>query len=409
LAIGPPGSRKPSAHRDLVYYLLVRFSSLSGAHMLTVALGWQIYELTDSPMMLGIAGLIRFFPAVVLFPIVGYVADRFPRLVVFRAACALQIATVSAFFLNSLPEAPSVALILAMLVPFGVSRAFLNTALRSVLPSITTREFLSNAIAYNSTVSRLAAMTGPIIGGFAIGLWGGGVYLVTGACYGIALVAVAGIGSIVAANGRTDSIGKSLFAGLTFLLHRRMLLSTIMLDFTTVVIGTVIALLPVFAKDILEVGPEGLGLLRAMPAIGSVAIAAVFSQVPVQRSVGAVMFACLFVNGGAIVVFGLSTSLWLSLAALAVYGGADMVGIILRQSLLQHSTPNDMRGRVAAIDSAGSNGSEELGNFRAGMMAAAMGPQAAVIVGGCMAILITVAWVFSSPGLRRLDRPTDLS
>lgn len=393
----------------LICFLALRACSQSGAHMFNVVLGWQVYALTGSALMLGLAGLVRFAPILFLFPVAGYAADRFPRRTVLQIAILVHVIALIAMAVNALKDQPSVAVVLMLLLPIGAARTFMNTAARSVLPALCSRAFLPRAVAMHSTVAKTTAVAGPVLAGIILTVSTAAAYATIAVLYVMAIVMLALLPVVLVAKNRPETLGQALREGLGFLWQKRVLSSSLALDFTTVIAGTLLGLLPVFASDVLEVGPEGLGLLRAMPSVGSVLAAFVISHTGLPFRAGAAIFLCLFLHAATILVFALSGSLALSLVALLIYGGSDMIGVILRQSLFQLSTPNEMLGRVSSIDSAIANGSEELGSFRSGLVAEALGPKLAVLIGGVMVAGLAAVWIWRSPGLRRLGRLSEIS
>ncbi len=404
-------TRRPIYHgRDLPVYLSTRVTARIATLVQSVAVGWQVYDLTRSPLALGIVGLVEFAPMFLLTLPAGEITDRFdPRRIL--ALSLLLEATSSGLLLAFAALHPrEIWPLYAVLVLFGCARGFSGPAGRSLLPFLVPPERLAKAIAWSSSISQVAVIAGPAIGGFAYAL---GPSVAYGGSLAGFLVAAAGTTLL---GGRRPAPDTAVLAsriervkeGIDFVRSRPVVLGAISLDLFAVLLGGATALLPIYARDILHIGPTGLGLLRSAPAFGAAVVALYLVGRPVQRNVGPILFATVAVFGVATIVFGLSTSLALSLAALAVLGGSDQVSVYIRSALVQFATPDPMRGRVSAVSTLFISSSNELGEFESGVTAALFGTVPAVILGGIGTLVVVAAWMRIFPPLRRVDRMTDV-
>ena len=399
--------RLPSAlrHADFRRFLAARLLANVGAQMVTVAVGYQVYQLTHQPLDLGLIGLSQFLPFVVLILPAGEAADRLDRRRIVAACYAILALCDVALTWFSLSGVSSPAPIFAVMALFGTARAFNMPTGQALLPNLVPRADFGSAVAINSSALQVATIAGPAIGGVVF-LAGPGVVYGSVAI----LMALASLLTLsLAAGGRREGArepvtARELFSGISFVRRRPVVLGSISLDLFAVLFGGATALLPVYASDILRVGPTGLGILRAAPAIGGAVCAAVLSARPLTRQVGRAMFGGVAVFGVATLVFGLSTSFLLSLVALAVMGSADMVSVYVRHLLVQLETPDAIRGRVSAVNAVFIGASNELGEFESGVTAAWFGTIPAVLVGGAATIVVAGLWTLLFPSLRRLDR-----
>ncbi|MEQ8397011.1 MFS transporter [Thalassobaculum sp.] len=395
-------------NRDFLLFVAGRSSNTIAVQALTVAVGWHVYQISHDPVDLGLVGLAQFAPALALFLVAGLASDRFDRRSILMA-CNLVHAIVVGLLLAILwTDAAAVAPILAVLVLHGAARSFYHTASQAILPNLVPRTLFPSAIAYSSSASKAAQLLGPALGGLLIAWTGNGVYWTTLALFATAGVCAAAISARLKVQAREPFSLATVLGGFTYVWANKLVLGAISIDLMAVLFGGVMGLLPVFASDILHVGPDGLGLLRAMPAVGSLVIGLALTQVAAPRHMGPMFFASLAVFGLSIVGFSLSETFWLSLLFLGIYGAADMVSVYIRQTLVQIATPDGMRGRVSAVNSVSINASNELGDFRAGVMAGGIGTVAAVLVGGVVTVGITALWWRLFPGIRRIDRLDDL-
>ena len=386
-----------------------RVASTGGMQMLMVAVGWQMYELTGSAWDLGLVGLFQFLPALLLTLVAGHVADRLNRarivLVCMSAQCVVALVFMAATegLLAAGPWA-SRELLLGLSVALGAARAFQMPAQQALTPQLVPPALLSRAMAFSSGGMQAAVIGGPALGGLIFVAGATAVYASSAGLFLIASLLMSRVRYVHMAPPREPVTMSTLLAGLVFVWERKVLLGAVSLDLFAVLLGGATALLPLFAKDILMVGPWGLGLLRAAPAVGAVLMSVLLTRRPMQRRVGHRMLGAVAVYGVCMVVFGLSTSFALSLLALALSGAADMVGAVVRMTLVQMETPNEMRGRVSAVNSIFIGASNQLGEFESGATAAVFGPVGSVVLGGVGALLIAAAWLRYFPDLARQDR-----
>ncbi len=374
--------------------------------MQAVAVGWQIFNLTHRPLDLGLVGLAQFAPGVLLFLFTGHAADRVSRQRILLACyggfslCSLLL------LLLTLHGLTSVWPIYAVLLGNGVVRAFLGPASQAFLPLLVPQEHFPNAVAWDSSIFKTATILGPVVGGLVYGVAGSPVpvYSAAVAAYLTGLVLASMIRLQVVARPRPAASLAIVLEGLRYIWHHKLILGSISLDLFAVLLGGAVALLPVYASDILKTGAFGLGILRSAPGAGAVLMAIALAYFPLRRHVGVSMLACVFGFGVFTVVFGLSRSLWLSLPSLALIGGFDMVSVFIRQTLVQLATPDDMRGRVSAVNWIFIGASNELGQFESGVTAQWFGTVPAVVLGGLGTIGIVLLWSWLFPSLRRVDQ-----
>ncbi|MEO1036631.1 MAG: MFS transporter [Pseudomonadota bacterium] len=386
----------------LVAQVLMSLASV----MLSVAVGWHIYEATGNPFDLALVGLMQILPIAGLFIVSGWVIDNVQRKYVLVACTVLQglvLVGLAVVFASS--EFDRFA-VFALLFANGVARAFYMPAGQSALPGIVTQEQLSRAVAISSTLRTSAEAAGPFVAGLLIAWLDKDVYPVLATLCFLAgpLYVLLPIAPVRRPVGRGLA---QLLDGLRFVTRSPLVLPAISLDLVIVLVGSVVALLPVYAIDILNVGPEALGLMRAMPALGAVGAGVLFSRLADVRNTGSLLFVSLAVFGLSIVAFALSGSLWVTLVALFVYGATDMVSVNVRLTTIQLATPDELRGRVNSVNSLFIATSNDMGDFRAGTVATLLGPVATAFVGGLMAVGVAVGGYFLFPTLRRLDRLTD--
>jgi MFS family permease len=401
-ALRPPGSLL--RHRSFVLFWLARTLTTGAYQMLAIAVGWQIYDMTNNALDLGLVGLVQFFPLVAFVLIIGETADRYDRRAVIRttqvikALSALTLAMMSAF--GSLTREMMFALIFVI----GTARAFEMPTLQAIVPSIVPQSILPRALAAAATAQQTAIICGPAIGGFLYLFGPATVYAVCAVIFVAAAVAVSLVETVYAKQDKTPLSLSTVFAGFAYIRDRKVLFGVISLDLFAVLLGGVTALLPIFARDILQTGPWGLGLLRSAPAIGAMISSVVLTRWTIHRQTGRYLFASVAAYGLSITLFGLTTSLVLSMLALAAYGVADAVSVVIRQSLVQSRTPNEMLGRVITVNSMFTGSSGTLGDFRAGAMAAWLGVVPAILFGGIGAVLVTVLWMRMFPELMKIDK-----
>jgi MFS family permease len=379
-----------------------RLAGTAAAQMLMVALGWQMYELTGSAWDLGLVGLLQFLPALALVLVAGHVIDRFHRARVLAVCLAVQVAAALWMAAASSGGWASREMLLALSVLLGTVRAFQMPAQQALTPSLVPPAMLARALAFSATGLQAAVIAGPALGGFVFVAGAAAVYVVCAGLFALATVLCLLIRYEHAAPTTPPSL-ETLLAGVHFIARNKVVLGAISLDLFAVLLGGATALLPIFAKDVLHTGPWGLGLLRAAPAAGALLMSLVLTRWPVRRRTGRTLIGAVAVFGAAMLVFGLSTTLWLSMAALAVTGAADMVSVVIRQTLVQLETPDAMRGRVSAVNSVFIGASNQLGEFESGATAALLGPVGSVLLGGAGTLLVAGLWLRLFPDLARRD------
>ena len=391
--------------RSFYFFLWTRFLGTAANQMLLVALGWQMYDLTGSALDLGFVGLLQFIPTLLFTIPAGQLADQVDRRVVLGASLAMQGLTAAVLTWASYTGIVGAGIIFGLSIALGISRALQAPALQAIVPSLVPKEELTQAMALSTSAMKIAVIGGPALGGF---LYAAGASVVYGVCFALNLISLVTVASIprVLHKSKEPVSWASVFAGFAFLWNHKVALGAISLDLFAVLLGSVTALLPIFAKDILHVGPWGLGLLRAAPAVGALAMGIFLARSPIERHVGRKLLVSIGIYGLSVLGFGLSTEFWLSLVMLAIGGCADMVSIVVRQTLVQLETPDDMRGRVSAVNSTFISASNQLGEFRAGATAAVIGAVPSVIVGSAGTVLVVVLWTRLFGELARRDRMT---
>jgi MFS family permease len=393
-------------YRDFRLSLAAGVVSVLAMQMQSVAIGWQVYDLTHRPFDLGMVGLAQFVPAISLSLVAGQTADRYDRRAILRI-CQLGQAVCSLLLcLQASLGVASPAPIYAILILMGISRAFSAPASQALLPHLVPVEHFSNAVTWGHSVRQVSTMVGPALGGVIYGVANGAsaVYATSAV---LCLFAFVWTSLIETRTGRLQKESPSLqtlLAGVRYVWQEKIVLGCISLDLFAVLLGGAVALLPVYARDILHVGPLGLGFLRTAPAVGAASMGAFLAYRPLRKKAGDTMLVAVALFGVATIVFGLSRSFALSLFALAASGAADMVSVVIRLTLVQLSTPAAMRGRVSAVNMAFINASNELGEFESGITAALWGAVPAVLVGGVGTCVVVGLWAWLFPDLRRLDK-----
>jgi len=406
-----PSARALLKERDYLLFWGTRWFGSFASQIQSVAMGWQMYALArlersveESAFLVGMIGLAAFVPVFLLTLPAGEAADRYDRKKVLLLCLSGEIVSVLVLALASVNGHASPALLLVIAALFGASRAFFAPANTALGPMLVPRKLLPRAIAWNSLAWQSASIAGPAAAGFLVAHSAETAYFTTFALYGLSAVLVAAIRSNAKPDVKPGSRWQLVKEGLAYVWRQKIVFGAISLDLFAVLLGGATALLPVFARDVLHVGPEGFGLLRAGPAMGATAVALWLAANPIRSKAGLFMFGGVAVFGLATVVFGISRSLWLSVAALAVLGGADMLSVFVRQTLVQLVTPDHMRGRVASVSSVFIGASNELGEFESGVVARILGPVGAAIFGGVGAVMVTAVWAKLFPDLRRADR-----
>jgi MFS family permease len=391
-------------------FQVARFCVVLATEMQSVAVGWQIYETTRRPLDLGLVGLAQFLPVILLFLVSGHVVDRFNRRNIL-VLCYCGFALCSTLLLIVAFRAPrSIGLIYAVLVLLGVVRSLNGPAGRAILPQLVPEDHFPSAVAWASSVFQTATILGPAVGGIAYAAFRGptAVYATAAAASTVAVLATLRIKASAKARPREPVNLDTVLAGFKYIWREKIILGSISLDLFAVLLGGAVALLPVFAQEILKTGPWGLGLLRSAPAVGAAAMALFLAYRPLRRKAGRSMLWCVAGFGVCTVLFGISHNLALSLAALVLVGATDMVSVIVRGTLIQVATPDQMRGRVNAVDMIFIGASNEFGQFESGLTAHWFGTVPAVVLGGLGTLVVTALWALAFPELRNADRLTDL-
>ncbi|MGH9717482.1 MAG: MFS transporter [Candidatus Acidiferrales bacterium] len=391
---------------DFTYLQVARFFSVIGTEMQSVAVGWQVYAITNRALDLGLVGLAQFLPGILLFLISGHTADRYNRCKVLMVSYAGLSLCSGLLLAITLSGTRSVYPIYGVMLLIGVARSFSGPSGRALLPLVIPEEHFQNAVAWGSSIFQTATILGPAAGGLVYALFGGPAVV-----YGTAMVAAVGAAvAIVRVKLKTKPKEReavswgTILAGLRYIWEHKIVLGSVSLDLFAVLLGGAVALLPVYAKDILHTGPMGLGLLRCAPGIGAGAMAILLAHRPLRRKAGRTMLWCVGGFGAFTILFGVSHSLVLSMVALALVGASDMVSVVIRGVLVQLATPDEMRGRVNAVEMIFIGGSNEFGQFESGVTAAWIGSVPAVILGGIGSIVVTLLWAVLFPDLRNVDR-----
>jgi len=378
--------------------------STAANQILLVALGWQMYDLTSSAWDLGLVGLLQFASTFALTIPSGHLADRVDRRKMLAAACALQGVVASVLAAGSAGGWIGREIILGGCVLLGVVRALQTPAQQAIVPALVEAGQLPRAMALSSSVMKIAVVAGPALGGFVYAFGAPWAYGMCTAILVAALVCVFSIHAVPIIKSKEPATFASMFAGFGFIFDKPVVLGAISLDLFAVVLGGVTALLPIYAKDILQTGPWGLGLLRAAPAVGALALGAWIARYPIERKVGAKLFAAVAIYGAAVVAFAFSHDFVVSMVALAASGAADMVSVVVRQTLVQVETPDAMRGRVSAVNAVFISTSNQIGEFRAGATAAFLGPVGSAVLGGVGTLIVVALWSRMFPALTRRDK-----
>ena len=402
---------EPLRIADFRLYWIARFSAVLATMGMVVIIGYQVYDVArtdygmsirEASFQIGLVGLSQFIPIALLTPVAGWVADRFERRTVARIANAIDMLVALGLGWLTYIDGLTLPLLFAFAALHGIARVFVNPAMAAIAPNIVPPEQLPKAIAMSSIAWQMGSVAGPAIGGFLYAAHASAPYWAAAALMLVAMVALTPIRRVVPPPIRGDRHPvRQMIEGVTYVRHHRFLLGAITLDLFAVLLGGATAMLPVYARDILHVGTEGLGLLRAAPAVGAAIVALWYAFAPLKRNVGIKMLLAVAAFGAMTVIFGLSRSMPLSLAALTLLGAFDMLSVYVRSSLVQLHTPDAMRGRVSAVSGLAISASNELGELQSGVAAAILGPVAAVVAGGAAAMGIAATWAYLFPELRR--------
>jgi MFS family permease len=414
-AVPDPVSDNPFSYPAYRLFWATRAFAVLGGQALAVALAWQVYEVAKkahggdikvAAFWLGVLGLVQFVPMLLLSLPAGETADRRDRRLIGSICLVVDAACAAAFLALTLAGDPPLWALLALSVPFAASRAYIAPALTALVPRLIPREIMPRAISMNSLAFQLGAIAGPGLGGALIALSPATAYGTSAVLFAAAAATLL----MLRANTRPDPVSGSRWAlmkeGLAYVWRTRIIFGAISLDLVAVLLGGATLLLPVFAMDILHVGPQGFGWMRAAPSVGAAAMALYLSMRHIRRNAGLWMFGGVAVFGAATIVFGLSQNLWLTLLALFVIGAADMISVNVRQTMIQIVTPDHMRGRVSSVSMVFISASNELGEFESGVVARFLGPVGAAVFGGVGSLVATGLWAAWFPDLRKADRLT---
>jgi MFS family permease len=402
--------------RDFRLYQSARLFVILGAEAQSVAVAWQVYQITHSALDLGYTGLALFLPGIFFMLAAGHVADRYDRRRIILICYVVQFVCTAFLLWFALHGIRHIWPIYTVLVGIGLGRCFSGPASSAMIPSLIPKAHFVNAITWGATIYQIANMAGPAVGGLlftlplagALERWNGAaiVYTFTLLMLGLFIVLISMIRTRVERTEKKAFSLKTMLAGMHYVWETKLLLGSISLDLFAVLLGGAVALLPIYATDILHAGPRGLGLLRAMPSVGALAVSLTMVWRPIKHSAGKVMLSCVACFGAATVVFGLSRTMWISLVALVIVGASDMVSVVIRSSVLQLATPPEMRGRVSAVNWLFIGASNEFGEFESGLTAHWWGAVRAVVAGGIGSMIVTGAAGVLFPALRRADKLT---
>jgi MFS family permease len=394
------------AYPDLALYQAARFFVVAALEMQSVAVGWQVYEITKRPLDLGLVGLAQFLPGVFLFLLAGHTADRHDRRRLLNICYCGFVLCSGLLLVLAIRGSRSVNLIYGVLLLLGVVRCFNWPASRALLPQLVPAHYFSKAVAWNASTFQAATILGPAIGGVLYAAAKGPqiVYGTATISAAVALAATLRIRSQAHGRPPQEMNFRTVMAGFAYVWREKVVLGSISLDMFAVLLGGAVALLPVYASEILKTGPWGLGLLRSAPGVGAAIMAIFLAKRPIQRNAGPIMLWCVAGFGVFTILFGISRSLLLSMVALLLVGATDMVSVIIRATLVQFATPDEMRGRVNAVDMLFIGASNELGEFESGLTAHWFGTVPAVVLGGVGTLLVIGLWTWLFPALRKADR-----
>ncbi|MUO69659.1 MFS transporter [Agrobacterium vitis] len=390
-------------HSAYTKFFFARFLAAFAMQIVSVAVGWQMYEVTGNALYLGLIGLVQFLPALLLILVTGTAADRMNRRMIVAVCLGVSAVCVALLLFLTVENAFSPMPVLAIMTIFGIERAFMGPAVQSLAPNLVPEKDLANSFAWNASSWQTASILGPVAGGLLYGVGPLSAYIVALGFMAGGTILVLLVPKPAQRTANEPKTWTYLLAGFKFIRHEKVVLGAISLDLFAVLLGGAVALMPIYASDILTMGPMGLGILRSAPGVGAIAMATFLATFPIKHRAGTIMFVGVAIFGIATVAFGLSTVWWVLALALAVMGAGDMISVYVRETLLALWTPDQVRGRVNAVNSVFIGASNELGEFRAGTMAHLIGPVGAVVVGGVGTLAVSIIWALTFPKLRTID------
>tara|TARA_Y100000590_G_scaffold458305_1_gene612769 strand:- start:1881 stop:3092 length:1212 start_codon:yes stop_codon:yes gene_type:complete len=395
-------------NRNFINYLQIRWFNSIAIQAITLTVGWQVYEMTRNPIDLGLVALAQVIPIFVFILPSGIIADKFDRKKVLTISNIIHLIITLYLYYYALSDPDSIYPILIALMINGIARSIYQPSLQAILPNIVEKKLFPIATAYYSSVSKLGHLFGPLMAGIIIAFYDVNVYLFAAICFVITILS-----TLILKNPKNNENLKrisisTVLSGFAYVWKKKLILGTMTIDLFAVLFGGIMGMLPIFAIDILKIGPDGLGLLRAMPAIGGVFMGALLTQIPPINNAGRNLIISTSVFGFATAIFAISDILWLSLSMLFIYGAADMMSVYVRQTIIPIITPDEMRGRVAAVHSVTTNSSNEIGDFRAGITAGFIGIVPAVCIGGIATIGVSLLWSIIFPEIKKVKRLDNL-
>lgn len=388
-------------HKAFLFFWASRFLASFAVQIISVSVAWQIYDLTRDPFDLGLVGILQFAPSLLLVLVTGAASDHFGRRLIMGICEAVEALCALTLLYFTLTGLTSVMPVFAVLVIIGTARAFFGPAASSLAANLVPEDVFANAVSWNSSAWQVASIVGPVAGGLLYGLSPEAAYSVAAIMLGASATLVMAIPKPAQHSAMRGNMLETILGGFRYIFREKIVLGAVSLDLFAVLLGGAVALLPVYARDILVLGPWGLGMLRAAPGVGAVLVALWLAGHPIRDHAGYILFIAVALFGVFTILFGVSTVPWLSIAALALLGAADGVSVYIREVLIQLWTPDALRGRVNAVNMVFVGASNELGEFRAGMMASGLGAVTAVVFGGVGAIAVAVLWAAAFPALRK--------